>query len=93
MCDARIRPMRPHEELEVCCELVHTTVAEMHSGTIKLGAWPTLTWMEDDRRNYHGNWPGACPLTIPENLARTMSDPPPGAPCILPAGHRGRCTA
>jgi hypothetical protein len=73
-CDARIRPF-PHA-IEIACEkpLPHMT----HQGTLNDYAFPgsstTVSWAEDDRRTFHGDWPGSCET--------------PG--CTLPAGHPRR---
>jgi hypothetical protein len=77
MCDARIRPFRPINDTEVACELDGDH--DQHQGTIRDYAYPgsaTVTnWLEDDRRTFHGEWPGDCP-----GLAGM---------CSLPVGHRG----
>jgi hypothetical protein len=73
-CDAAIRPFP--NATEVRCGLdddQHGT----HSGTVRdyayLGSRTKLVWEEDDRRNFHGPWPGPCPE----------------AGCALPNEHRG----
>lgn len=75
-CDARVRPFPSAVEVECEQEGAHTT----HEGTLKGYAHPgsvtTITWEEDDRRTFHGEWPGPCPSS---------------AWCSLPFGHRGRC--
>lgn len=74
-CDARIRTMRPINETEITCEAdePHNT----HTGTIRDYAYPgsetKVNWMEDDRRTFHGEWPGDCSHVM----------------CILPKHHRG----
>lgn len=67
-CDARIRPMIPVNQTEIACyeEGEHTT----HLGRLLDYAFPGsstgIEWQEDDRRNFHGEWPGACPgCTLP----------------------------
>jgi DNA-binding sugar fermentation-stimulating protein len=74
MCDARIRPFRPVNQVELTCEVDDDHLE--HSGTIHDYAYPgsktVLHWYENDRRTFHGEWPGDCPED-----------------CILPMGHRG----
>lgn len=76
MCDAKLRPFRPINETELACGNgleEHTT----HSSTLKDYAFPgsrtIMSWHEDDRRNFHGEWPGDCE----------------SKDCILPLNHRG----
>ena len=63
-CDAKIRPFPT--PTEVACEQAgeHDT----HAGAIHDYAYPgsetTIRWLEGDRRNYHGEWPGACDRCI-----------------------------
>lgn len=82
MCDAAMRPMYPVNEYEVRCEEEdgHFLVTG-HRGTIRGfnpdGKETALVWMEDDRRNFHGEWPGRC--------GESFS----GDQCVLPHGHRG----
>lgn len=80
MCDAKIRPFRPIHDYEVQCTLDEPANHPQHRGDIVDYAYPgsstTLTWMEDDRRTFHGEWPGSC-MRHPE--------------CNLPNGHSGRC--
>jgi hypothetical protein len=63
-CDAHIRPFS--HTLEVGCEEEgeHPT----HKGVIRDYAYPgsqtVLQWMEEDRRCFHGEWPGDCPGCI-----------------------------
>jgi len=75
-CDARIRPFP--DETEVGCEQDADDHIE-HVGVLRDYAYPGSTtylrWYDDDRRNFHGEWPGACGL----------------GPCTLPTGHNGRC--
>ena len=71
-CDARIRPFPG--TTEVACEL--DGPHRMHSGTVRYTLSNSVTvieWAEDDRRTFHGEWPGECD----------------SAGCVLPAGHRG----
>ena len=60
-CDAKIRPFTDLTEL--ACE-VELDGPHTHSSTLRDYAYPgsasVITWFEDDRRNYHGEWPGAC---------------------------------
>jgi hypothetical protein len=81
-CDARIRPFPGGEigSTEIACELDddgHFT----HCGVLRdyayTGSTTELKWMDDDRRNYRGAWPGPCRL-----VDGTLD-------CVLPAGHRG----
>lgn len=75
MCDAAIRPFP--DDTEVRCErdLPHS----QHEGTLRDYAFPgsatAIGWAEDDRRTFHGEWPGQCMTGDIE--------------CILPLGHRG----
>lgn len=75
ICDARIRPMAPVNDTEVGCE--EEDDHARHRGMLRDYAYPgsvtSLHWDEDDRRTFHGEWPGDCP-----------SDG-----CTLPLGHRG----
>lgn len=80
LCDARIRPMRHANETDVECGLPADD-HRRHAGVLRDYAYPgsatTVQWMEDDRRTFHGDWPGACiELGVDE-------------PCVLPADHRG----
>lgn len=76
VCDARIRPMAPVNSAEIACE--GTGTHSTHRGTLRDYAYPgsvtTVQWDENDRRNFHGEWPGECLF--------------PG--CILPRDHRGK---
>lgn len=80
-CDARIRLMRPISDIEVVC--TETTYHTTHKGTIESYAYPgsqtLVTWFDDDRRCFHGEWPGDC------------QGGPDDAPalCILPLNHHG----
>lgn len=62
-CDARIRPMVPVNDTEIVC-LVDGEHAR-HEGELRDYAWPgsltVVVWFEDDRRTFHGVWPGGCP--------------------------------
>lgn len=72
-CDARIRPFRPMNEIELHCSI--NEPHGRHSGILYnyayQGSETSISWDEDDRRTFHGNWPGVCPG------------------CLLPLGHRG----
>lgn len=74
-CDARIRAFIPVNDTEVACDLSGDHAR--HKGILRDYAWPgsetVVEWLEDDRRNFHGEWPGSCPSTG----------------CTLPSGHRG----
>jgi hypothetical protein len=76
-CTARIRPFRPINNTEIHCEIDAGLSHSEHRGTLRDYAFPgsatELTWWNDDRRTFHGEWPGHC-----------LHDE-----CILPAGHRG----
>lgn len=71
-CDARLRPFPGMDE--IACELPGDDHA-MHAGALRDYAYPgsvtTVKWARDDRRSFHGSWPGPCSE----------------AGCILPAGH------
>ena len=60
-CDARIRPFP--DDREIACG--HLGSHEMHQGVLVDYAYPgsrtVVSWHEDDRRNFHGDWPGPCP--------------------------------
>ena len=75
-CDARIRPF---PEAEIQCE--RDDAHNEHRGTLHDYAWPGSTtvidWFNEDRRTFHGDWPGACGE----------------GGCVLPSGHeRGHAT-
>lgn len=79
-CDAAMRPFPDDTEVR-CHGLVH--LGE-HEAILRDYAYPgsqtKISWFEDDRRTFHGEWPGPC---------EKLSDGAP--PCTLPAGHRGNC--
>lgn len=62
ICDARIRSMRPVNDTEIVCDEVGEHSA--HKGALRDYAYPssvtTVEWFEDDRRTFHGEWPGDC---------------------------------
>lgn len=72
-CKAAIRPLLT--DVEVRCE--QTGNHGRHKGTLRDYAYPgsatTLSWLENDRRCYHGEWPGPCQT----------------GKCTLPQGHQG----
>ena len=73
-CDAHCRPFPTNKALDCeSTELNHIT----HRATLKDYAYPgsstEITWSENDRRNYHGNYPGDCSEPL----------------CTLPLGHKG----
>lgn len=78
-CDARIRPMRPVNDIEMRCE-ADADHGGAHSSTLRDYAYPgsatVISWRDDDRRNFTGDFI-ECPLVG----------------CILPANHRGRCAS
>lgn len=86
-CDAAIRPFP--NDTEVRCENAHRNAKgpiprpESHYGTVRDYAYPgsatTIHWQEDDRRCFHGEWPGRC-------AESTHTD---RVGCLLPSGHRG----
>jgi hypothetical protein len=79
-CDAKIRPMP--DDTEISCVVEHQPHS-LHLGELHDYAYPgsltTIDWLEDDRRNFHGEWPGRCQKLLYA----------PG--CVLPANHRGSC--
>jgi len=74
-CDAKIRPFP--DDTELVCErpdsrhLVHDAVLRDYAYP---GSLTVIDWFDDDRRCFHGDWPGIC-STVPG--------------CVLPDGHRG----
>lgn len=79
-CDAKIRPF-PNDSVVVCELNDHADNHGAHRGVLRDYAYPGsetfITWFEDDRRTYHGEWPGAC-TSCGAHEAR------------LPRGHAGR---
>lgn len=63
-CDARVRPMAPVNATEVACDLGDSH-HQMHRSTVRDYAYPgsatIVEWADDDRRTFHGDWPGDCP--------------------------------
>lgn len=59
-CDAKIRPFL--NETEVACE--NDGDHDAHEAVLRdyayQGSQTTIRWLESDRRNYHGEWPGRC---------------------------------
>lgn len=82
-CDAKIRPMRPVNEVELQCEINAEHPCTTHEAIIKDYAYPgsqtVLAWYEDDRRNFRGEWAPCHLLDGTHNL------------CTLPAAHHGAC--
>lgn len=78
-CDAAIRPFP--NDTEVRCEVTENH-ARIHEGALRDYAYPgsqtAIQWSEDDRRNFHGEWPGLC-----QHGGWDAST------CVLPRGHRG----
>lgn len=72
-CDARIRPLPGNDEIQCEIEGEHAE----HNGTLRdyafAGSATVITWQDDDRRAFHGPWPGRCSVGY----------------CTLPAGHPG----
>lgn len=83
-CDAAIRPFPVGNETEVRCELLDG-VHVFHRGRVLDYAYPgsetVVEWHEDDRRCFHGEWPGHCGKSTDDGW------------CELPAGHGGSCAA
>lgn len=84
-CTARIRPLPV--PTEIACEKTGDIHAE-HQAVLRDYAYPgsetIITWQDDDRRCYHGDWPGACGHRERLTTGGLMRDE-----CILPKGHRG----
>lgn len=77
-CTAKIRPFPNPTELSCKLDDGHdgAHVAELRDYAYP-GSLTTVDWLEDDRRTFHGEWPGFCgQLSI-------FSD----QPCPLPQGH------
>lgn len=78
MCDARIRPFYPTNDVELECEL--DSHHERHESVLSDYAHPgsrtRVTWAETDRRNFRGGWA-----------------PCHRSGCILPHEHDGRHAA
>jgi hypothetical protein len=72
-----MRPFPGPEEIR-CDKDEHLPGDLHHRGVIRDYAYPgsetVLSWQAGDRREFTGEWPGACPHQ----------------PCSLPAGHYGR---
>lgn len=72
-CDAAMRPFATSDVVR--CELGEHE--GFHSATLRNYAYPgsetTLSWGEEDRRTFHGEWPGYC-----QELD-----------CVLPRNHKG----
>lgn len=73
-CDAAMR--LDHHDIELRCELErphrdHQSVLRDYAipGSVTL-----MTWHDQDRRCFYGDWPGAC---------EEVED------CVLPKGHQG----
>lgn len=58
--------MIPVSPVEIVCEEFGEHFA--HRGVLRdyayTGSATVVEWLEDDRRTYHGEWPGACPGCI-----------------------------
>lgn len=58
MCDAKIRPFPDATELACNCDHAHGD--SEHHATLRDYAYPgsatMITWFEDDRRNFRGDW-------------------------------------
>ena len=81
MCDAKIRPLP--NDTELVCEIKdesHYNGSNSHHATLRDYAYPgsetTIYWMEEDRRNFRGEW---------KNCDEFVG-------CVLPGGHRGNHT-
>lgn len=80
-CQAKIRPFRPVNEVELQCSLgagIHPHEAVLRNYAYK-GSETRITWADSDRRNFEGEF-APCGVETP---GRT--------PCILPALHRDEC--
>lgn len=81
-CNARIRPFRMINDVEVRCEKDVNHGGTTHSGVLRdyahSGSETQVTWYETDRRLFYSDWPGACNAGILEG-------------CVLPRRHQGRC--
>lgn len=79
MCDAAIHPFGHLNPLELKCEVLDPN-HQKHKGTVRDYAYPgsatVIHWLENDRRTYHGEWPGQCHFS---------------PACPLPDGHHGEC--
>lgn len=75
MCDAKIRPLPGPTEIQ--CGLAEAHM--LHEGVLEDYAYPgshtVITWQEEDRRTFRGDW-APCSETTG---------------CVLPAEHRGEC--
>lgn len=86
MCNAKIRPFPTRSLIEVACEVNHDPALEVegleHRAILRdhafAGSRTEITWFEQDRRTYRGDYLGPCTNALG---------------CVLPAGHRGRCAA
>jgi hypothetical protein len=81
-CDAAIRPFPNNTELNCEVEGSHRDHQAMLADYAFPGSRQLITWHEDDRRNFHGDWPGRCPYK-----AHPLWDDP--GQCTLPDGHPG----
>ena len=88
-CNARVRPFPNETEVrcEVGSKKEHELEGGgghegrqgvlVHEGVLRDYAYPgsetVIRWLEDDRRTFHGKWPGACEQEG----------------CPLPKGHDG----
>ncbi len=75
MCDVKIRPFWPRNDIELQCEM-DSAEHETHQGTVRNYAYPgsvtVITWLTGDRRSFLGEW-----------------KPCYNKGCVLPAWHHG----
>lgn len=79
-CEARIRPFPAGLNIELECEVDDRGGHIRHEAHLReygyLGSSTLISWDEGDRRNFYGDW---APCGIGD------------VPCVLPAGHHGKC--
>jgi hypothetical protein len=79
MCDARVRPFRPFNELEVECRFTHPHPG-LHEGVLRdyayTGSMTVISWMASDRRSFRGEF-----------------HPCVHDGCLLPLLHHGECAS
>lgn len=85
-CPAKIRPFSGNE-IELVCESQHEQFLDQHFGILRdyayKGSQTIISWYEDDRRTYRGEWPGVCGKST--NIFDT------GRTCQLPKNHPRGC--
>lgn len=86
MCDAKIRPFRPVNNIELHCgstkpaHRIHA--AQLRDYSYK-GSVTVIQWADADRRTFRGDW-APCPK---HRLPSFEGEPA----CLLPANHHGDC--